>query len=796
MTPLRALLPLLLPLLLLIAPHAATSRSLRVHPGDSIALTLSAPLPASVTVEAWIRPAVAAQTSLPLFVGRLGAPTDGFGLLVHDGYRFGIGSSASIVIANVAYSATGTSVPLDTARWVHVALVRADTLWYLYRNGMLVGRGTARTSAPSRELHIGHLFNGWLDEVRIWSGARTADEIARMHVAAADGADATGLLARYSMETIATDTLRNDAATGGAWDATMALCRPGSGFVERSAPLASGPAPRVAMTSLPKPMQFFARDEDDSATARVRGQVLAVSCDAIRIEVLRAGAPTRIVELVTGSAVGAAFEYDVRLDAALVQHGIRLSGRVDGEWRQFAEAADLVVGDVFLIAGQSNSHPSDPRSTTTSPFVRSFGVQTTTGNYDPYDPADTLFGIANGHGFDVGFAGPYLAGVWGMRMAERLVEELAVPVFIVNGGAGGSSIEQNARNDADPQSLGTIYGRTLYRLDRSGLRGRVRAILWHQGESNGIYNYYRNFRKLHDDWRRDYPSVERIYVFQIRPGCGGSRHVELRDLQRTLDDSLEIVRTIATVGLPGHDGCHFNHAGYLAMGELAARFLIPDLSTDSIEAERCPEIRRAWYTSPAHREIALLFDTDEPLVWQPDTTIGSEDYSLAKAFTLDDDISGIVDTGYARGDTLFLQLLSSVDATTIGYVPDKNYPGTSVLYEGPWLVDAEGDGAFAFAGIPIREPVASAGAVLAPDASLVVAPSPSGGHIELRLSHARTGRVRLRIVDEVGRARTLLERELSEGSHVVPVDDLAPGVYRCILEASGASAIAPVVIVR
>ena len=58
-------------------------------------------------------------------------------------------------------------------------------------------------------------------------------------------------------------------------------------------------------------------------------------------------------------------------------------------------------------------------------------------------------------------------------------------------------------------SLETSFGRLAYRVNQAGLKDKVKAILWHQGESNAntkeSYEAYEsNFDVLLNDWKRVY----------------------------------------------------------------------------------------------------------------------------------------------------------------------------------------------------------------------------------------------------------------------------------------------------
>ena len=72
-----------------------------------------------------------------------------------------------------------------------------------------------------------------------------------------------------------------------------------------------------------------------------------------------------------------------------------------------------------------------------------------------------------------------------------------LPVYVTENGAGAKEqpdaageildearIDQHQRNDADPADRTTIYGRTLWRARRARIEHGIRAIVWHQGESD------------------------------------------------------------------------------------------------------------------------------------------------------------------------------------------------------------------------------------------------------------------------------------------------------------------------
>jgi len=63
-------------------------------------------------------------------------------------------------------------------------------------------------------------------------------------------------------------------------------------------------------------------------------------------------------------------------------------------------------------------------------------------------------------------------------MAQTLVDRYEIPIALLNGAVGGTTIDYHLRNDQDPTDLETNYGRLLYRAQAAGIDTRASAILW------------------------------------------------------------------------------------------------------------------------------------------------------------------------------------------------------------------------------------------------------------------------------------------------------------------------------
>lgn len=143
---------------------------------DSPSLSITGP----ITLEAWIKPtSVDSTTQIAIGKGRNSTQT-GYSLGVTSSNKFSFGRAGDF---QVTVDSNQNVLP---GQWHHVAGVFDGTNHYLYINGALVNSspGTLTIADSSEPLLIGNeatglprYFGGLIDEVRVWSLARTQDQI-------------------------------------------------------------------------------------------------------------------------------------------------------------------------------------------------------------------------------------------------------------------------------------------------------------------------------------------------------------------------------------------------------------------------------------------------------------------------------------------------------------------------------------------------------------------------------------------------------------------------------------------
>lgn len=432
-------------------------------------------------------------------------------------------------------------------------------------------------------------------------------------------------------------------------------------------------AVEATLDPLPGAGALLPRDVSTSAaTLTVSGTVGSPGWLEARVRWLRDGA---VESETTAPVCDGAFAVETTLPAELVARDLEVHLVAAEREAALGATTDLVAGDVLVVQGQSNAEArafAGDANVDRGEFVRSFGSRTENGAVSAGDGA---WHRADGNLVD----GPGAVGQWGLRLAKLLSDRHGVPVAVLNGARGGQPIEYFQRNDADPADLATNYGRLLDRARRAGVAESIRAILFYQGESDGARaDAHRDgFTALHEDWREDFPGVERFYVTQVRQGCGAPT-VELRDVQRRFAETLPDTTTMSTTGIDAHDGCHYAFVGgYSVLADRYARLLSRDLYDGTPEPDT-EAVDVASAMAPGDGTVRVTTRGDASTLLVAD--------GVAPHFVADG-VPGRVTAVAAEGADLVLTM-TGPSPSRIGYA---GHVGA-----GPWITNAEGVGLLAF----------------------------------------------------------------------------------------------------
>ncbi len=447
--------------------------------------------------------------------------------------------------------------------------------------------------------------------------------------------------------------------------------------------------PNVTFTSMPKDMQLYPRSlQLDSANVLVAGAVNDPGYDHIIVNVTRSGTPyTNMTQALTYIGGHAAFSLTTTIFSELQEYNFTVSLVQGVVTTQVASAANVVAGDVILVNGQSNAEAMEyvgSADGNQNQFLRSFGSRAAAPQGVA---ADLTWRVAEG---DMS-QDPAAVGQWPLVLGNLIVNTYNIPVAIINEAYPGEPIGYFPRNNSNPLDLTTNYGCLLYRVQQAGVGNTVRAMLFFQGESDSDNGAVQEtgFLALYRNWLKDYPSLEKTYVFQVRPGCTVTQTLgDLRNRQRLYADKFPGIEVMTTEGVDGRYNqsglgyCHYVYTGgYQTIGNQIFAVVARDLyGAPALSNLDSLNFAYAYYSQPGHNEITIITrNAVDSITFQ----------SGAQADFIVQGSGVTVTSSTASGNTIVLQL--SGDGST----------GTGISYNGhagsgSWVLNSTGVGMLTF----------------------------------------------------------------------------------------------------
>ncbi len=191
---------------------------------------------------------------------------------------------------------------------------------------------------------------------------------------------------------------------------------------------------QVTFIESPKPKQLYTRDSFDSAVVAVSGFVTIAGKDSLVVIVDKNGVMYyRKAHLLSYVGDSAYFSFAPKIHAGLVEYRVRVF--LDTALVLYCD--EIVCGDAFLITGQSNAVVTGVNisSSLTNKWLRSFGTMRS----DSITVlSDTVWGLAHG-----GSADHLRIGASWMRLGTDLITENKLPICMINGAWGGTSIGEH-----------------------------------------------------------------------------------------------------------------------------------------------------------------------------------------------------------------------------------------------------------------------------------------------------------------------------------------------------------------
>lgn len=271
-----------------------------------------------------------------------------------------------------------------------------------------------------------------------------------------------------------------------------------------------------------------------------------------------------------------------------------------------ATVTDVLVGDLWLLAGQSNmqgigemSERLPPLSKaamlsfdkTWKPAVEPLHRFWETKESAQYKVSPHLgFGITKEeldrsyeqlHAQDaadpVGGVGP------GAFFAESLIRLCGVPIGLLPCALSGSPLDMWQKDFCERTGDNfedTLFGDLIDRVELAG--GRIAGVLWYQGESDALpgtaETYLQRFEKFVDDVRSSLGDPELPFITvqlanteNIDEWTREDAWNRLRDSQRLAAEVIENVDVVAAADLPRNDHVHLSGKGQRALGVRLAK---------------------------------------------------------------------------------------------------------------------------------------------------------------------------------------------------------------------------------
>ncbi len=278
-----------------------------------------------------------------------------------------------------------------------------------------------------------------------------------------------------------------------------------------------------------------------------------------------------------------------RIDTALKTGERDMEHAIRGDMRHH-----IGVGDIFVIAGQSNS-TGYGKDTVYDPPELGVHILKNNGNWElashPLnDTTDSVHEI-NMETINPGHS-PYL------NFAKKIKRESNFPVGLLQCSLGGSSLSQ-----WNPEESGELYRNMLEIIMKQG--ARIRGVLWYQGCSDVVKglceNYLERFKAFVQALRKDLRNNQlpfftvqlNRFVAEMEPwGMDDEGWAIVRNAQRVAAREIPDVYVIPSIDVPLSDNIHNSSYGNMIIGERLARMVMDKIYMKDNKTGT-PDIKRA-----------------------------------------------------------------------------------------------------------------------------------------------------------------------------------------------------------
>jgi hypothetical protein len=467
-------------------------------------------------------------------------------------------------------------------------------------------------------------------------------------------------------------------------------------------------AQSIQYESFPMPSQLFQRDDFNKAIIPVKGKIYTEGYTDISLLVKRDNKnyswKKQKLSYQTAEPKNAPFSFETEIKAELSEYSFYVYLFKGSDSLLVKEQNGIICGDVILVYGQSNALASD------SIVIAQFNDENQFGRtaYANYDTNEYLWLPTKRWNY-------WSVGMIGLEIQKQLINKYKIPIAIINGAIGNTSIVAlMLRDEKYHNNPTTIYGKLLKKSEGLGFAKKVRAIVWRQGESEALDGNYKNeYPKNFDIFRKqlleDYPALKKIYTYQNNIYFGGQPNAgNLRDYQRNIKSIYPDCEALATFGTLGFDGLHYNFDGYQQNGEEMSRLIARDFlqSTDILEIDS-PNIKKAYFTAQKD-SLILEFDKNQKLSFPNEVKSNGISLNLKDYFYLDGKSVNVV-KGSSSNNLIILKFNEPQNASKVTYTPDNYTFDIAAFLPGlPPIKNSRGVRAFTFKDFPITNNIETA----------------------------------------------------------------------------------------
>lgn len=308
---------------------------------------------------------------------------------------------------------------------------------------------------------------------------------------------------------------------------------------------------------------------------------------------------------------------------------------------------------------------------------------------------------------------PYArVGGIGLRLQQQILEETGIPTCIINGAVGGMSIRDlTYRNNLRPEDVSNTYGRLVRRVQLAGAVGKIRAVLWRQGENEGctwkpdIDAYPALFTQLWNQLNTDLGEWDWFINCQTNVhSCTPLEAAgELREWMRKTSKLFPNTRTMTALGVKMGDGLHHTSTGYAQLADEFFQLIKTKIYAIPTDANiEFPDIQHI-FLSPNKQVLQLVFQANQSLVLPKDTLLHDKRWTFKNHFFINETTrtqTETIDSIRVSANTVTIYLNKQIEGGYVTYLPSfVEHPLPDL---GALLTNINGRRAMAFYQFPIK----------------------------------------------------------------------------------------------